>query len=323
MLKKYTSILAVLILAFFSGNVLSKTYDNVYVFGDSLSDTGNLAAAIGSDLPTPPYFQNRITNGQVAVEALSHKLGLKLEPSYYFLGIENGTNYAVAGASAAEEGPIPEPQNLQTQIGAFLYNHMWSAPSDSLYVVFIGGNDVRHARGELNPFDPTDLTAAQGILNEAATIVAGAVDTLIQRGAQHILVVNAPNIGAIPETRMVAEAYGLPWLPGVTAGLTEYFNIVLEKSLQFVEAKNAMPVARFDLYSAFSSLLANAHLLDISNTTDACYLTHDNQLFPIVNPLCLDSNLEADPNSFFFIDEIHPTKSVHKAIGKAMADTIK
>ncbi len=41
-------------------------FSQLYTFGDSLSDTGNLAS-ITLDFP-PPFFMNRISNGPVAVE---------------------------------------------------------------------------------------------------------------------------------------------------------------------------------------------------------------------------------------------------------------
>jgi phospholipase/lecithinase/hemolysin len=34
-----------------------------YVFGDSLSDNGNLASVFGTNFPNPPSFHNSFTNG--------------------------------------------------------------------------------------------------------------------------------------------------------------------------------------------------------------------------------------------------------------------
>jgi outer membrane lipase/esterase len=47
-----------------------------YVFGDSLSDNGNLAAALHTTFPNPPSFDNSFTNGPVAVQLLAESLGL-------------------------------------------------------------------------------------------------------------------------------------------------------------------------------------------------------------------------------------------------------
>ena len=47
-------------------------FSNMYIFGDSLSDTGNRATVTG-DFPAP-FFMNRVSNGQVAVEVLATSL---------------------------------------------------------------------------------------------------------------------------------------------------------------------------------------------------------------------------------------------------------
>ena len=318
MIRRVISVLFLVFILVSSSVAFAKTFSGLYVFGDSLSDMGNAAAAVG-DLPRPPYFDNRLSNGRVAVEALSHKLGLQIEESLYVLGIEHGTNYAVAGAAASDYGP----GDLGAQIGAFLQLNSWSAPEDALYVVFIGGNDVREARGELNPFDPADLAAAHAVLNEAVFNIGAAVQALIGAGATHIVVVNSPNIGAIPETAIAAEYYGVPWLPEVTEGLTVYFNSTLAFAVNQISILSGIDIGQYDLFSTFSYLIANAYLLEITNTTDPCYFTYGNNFMPVLNPICVDAEYEPDPNSFFFIDEIHPTKKVHKAIGKSIADLVR
>ena len=318
MFKRLSSILFLVFIFSIPSFAVAKTYSDLYVFGDSLSDMGNASAVVG-DLPRPPYFDNRLTNGRVAVEALAHKLGLQIKPSLHLLGVEQGTNYAVAGATASEL----EIGNLITQIGAFLQFNPGSAPGDALYVVFIGGNDVRKARSELNPIDPTDLASAHAVLDAAVLNISVAVQTLISAGARHIVVVNSPNIGAIPETIIAAEHFGLPWLPDVTEGLTVYFNTILAGAIEQIAVLGGVDIGQYDLFSVFNNLIVNANFLEIANTTDACYLTFGNNFLPVLNPICVDAEFNPDPNSFFFIDEIHPTKKVHKAIGKSIADLIK
>ena len=77
-------------------------FSSLFVFGDSLSDTGNNAAVIDSGMalplyapgertttpisspafiPTLPYASNRYSNGPVWVEGLAAGLGLSAQPS--------------------------------------------------------------------------------------------------------------------------------------------------------------------------------------------------------------------------------------------------
>ena len=66
--------------------------DRVIVFGDSLSDTGNVFDVFG--IPAAPNFQGRFSNGPVWVEGLAAGLGAPAPmPSR-----NGGTNYAYGGA---------------------------------------------------------------------------------------------------------------------------------------------------------------------------------------------------------------------------------
>ena len=73
--------------------VSAQNYDEIYVFGDSFSDTGNVFNATkGAIPPSPAYFNGRFSNGPVWVEYLAPQLGLTFDPS---------TNFAFGGATGA------------------------------------------------------------------------------------------------------------------------------------------------------------------------------------------------------------------------------
>ena len=97
-------------------------YSNIFVFGDSLSDRGNLAetgflqTSAGlpvTNYPDPPSNHDSFTNGPVAVQVLAQSYGLTADPSVFVTGFKDvnglfgglsyvpGTNYAVAGATSA------------------------------------------------------------------------------------------------------------------------------------------------------------------------------------------------------------------------------
>jgi len=69
----------------------------LHVAGDSLSDQGNGFSLTGGAFPPLPYDQ-RATNGPVAVEYLANALGVPLDAS-----AAGGTNHAVLGATT---GPV-------------------------------------------------------------------------------------------------------------------------------------------------------------------------------------------------------------------------
>lgn len=297
-LFKYLFLLLVLCLP--TALLADQSFDRIYVFGDSLSDTGNLASVAG-DFPEPPYHQNRVTNGLVAVEIMATRLGLPLQTSLHLIGPAVGNNYAVAGASAARSEAI----DLNAQVALFLANHGGVAPSDALYVMFIGGNDVRKARGTV------DWSAAVQHVKEAAQTVATQMQVLAATGAKNWLVVNSPDIGRIPETRLIAEATGMTGLPARTTALTILFNKALKRRVQMLEDEADIEAERFNLYKLFGRIIKKSDKLGFTNSTDPCFRSELGQFTP-------GCNFGFYFDQYIYFDEIHPTARVHAMVGEAM-----
>jgi phospholipase/lecithinase/hemolysin len=274
-------------------------YSRVYVFGDSLSDTGNLASIIG---PFPaPYYMNRVSNGPVAVEILANKLGLNADASLHLIGPAVGSNYAVAGANALGGEEI----DLGSQVLLFQANHGNVAPADALYVMMIGGNDVRGAR-----VDP-DFTSAKNTVNAAVAQVMQSIMTLAQSGARSFLVINSPNIGIIPETQLIAASYNEPKLSIRSRKLSQIYRVALHQALQDLKHDSDLQITEFDLFKFFNKLAKQADRYGITNTTDACFN-------PATFSFHIDCNFGLSFDQFFFFDEIHPTARVHGILGEAL-----
>lgn len=296
---KYTFLL-LLALTMPTALLADQQYDRIYVFGDSLSDTGNLASVVGP-LPEPPYHGNRITNGLVAVEVMANRLGLPLQTSLHLIGPAIGTNYAVAAAKVTRNDPI----DLNTQVALFLANHGGVAPANALYVMFIGGNDIRQAR------ETVGWTAATQLLDEATLTIATQMQVLATSGAKNWLVVNAPDIGRIPETRLIAEATGLTGLAARTTALTMLFNDSLKHQVKLLEEEADIEAERFDLFKLFGRIITKSDKLGFSNSTDPCF----SSALMTFTPGC---NFGLNFNQYVFFDEIHPTARVHAMVGEAM-----
>ncbi len=300
-MRKYSLtkiILLPLLLLFSLTTHASNTYSNVYIFGDSLSDTGNLASVIGG-IPAP-YYKNRISNGPVAVDVFTEKMGFNANASLHLLSLNAGTNYAVAGARASGNSPI----DLDNQILAFQANHGFTAPKDALYVMFLGGNDVRDALYEPNN------AIANTILHTALTKVSKAMSMLSQMGAHSFLVINVPNIALIPETSLIAKATNNPTLIKRAEKFTKHYNKKLHKLVEKLEHKNEMDIKEFSLFKLFGSIVKNSTKLGFSNSTEACFSAITFTFHP-------DCNYGLNAEQFIFFDEIHPTKRVHAIFGNA------
>ncbi|MGZ9082256.1 MAG: SGNH/GDSL hydrolase family protein [Rhodoplanes sp.] len=76
-----------------TGQAAAASYTNMFVFGDSLSDTGNVYDLTRGILPAPPYAGGRFSDGPVYAEYMAKGLGLPLDNV-----LSGGTNYAFGGA---------------------------------------------------------------------------------------------------------------------------------------------------------------------------------------------------------------------------------
>jgi len=296
---------------------------NVFVFGDSLSDTGTLAEALGHNAPNPPSFHDSFTNGPVAVELLAERFGLRADPSLWLTGFTDaahlfppgsvpGTNYAVGGATAAGG-----TTGLPNQVGAFL-NHLGQhAPSDALYVVMIGGNDVRNAAHAGN-----SAGVIAGVNSELAMI-----QLLLSEGATHLLIPNVPNVGAIPEFTQDSPA-------GQAATATAFsllYDQLLASGIQALISQNPTDsLVPFDLFGFNSMIDANAASLGFTNTTDRCYTNavavflnpavplQDTPACGVIDPVLGAANID----HFLYWDNIHPTARVQAMWADAFATTV-
>lgn len=301
-LYRLTRILLIITsLSFTASLSASEDYSQVYVFGDSLSDTGNLASILGG-LPAP-YDSNRVSNGPVAVETLAQHLERPLTASLHLLSMNHGTNYAVARARIIGDRPV----DLQTQLISYFLNHNYLSDPDALYVVFIGGNDIRTARGI------EDFSEARAHVEQAATQVIDSIQQLVQSGARHFLIVNAPDIGAIPETLLLSADN--PLLAARASQLSQHYRLTLKKNLKPLQKDEELELTLFDLMKVFHKITQQAHRYGFEYTTEPCFYL-DRETF---HEACANGQ---NVDAFLYFDEIHPTSRLHGIIGDAFYEAL-
>jgi outer membrane lipase/esterase len=302
MSKYLRSLFAALVLL--SGAAWGTPYSGVYVFGDSLADSGNNAAVIDANLgggrtptplsvpliPTYPYASNRYSNGPVWVEYLAANLGLSAQPA--LLG---GTNFAFGGARTGPAGSS-FPYSMTDQVGMFLGATGGFAPGSALYVVEGGGNDARDVlMTVLGGGDPTALISAY------ASNMANILATLSAAGADQFLVWNIPDIGKIPAINGSGAV-----VTGLASLLVSEMNQALVSALTTLPAGVTDGVHLFDAFGALNGIVADPGAFGFSDVTSACAMS----------AACIN-----DPSGNMFWDGIHPTTAGHAAMARlAMAE---
>jgi phospholipase/lecithinase/hemolysin len=219
-------------------------YSALYVFGDSLSDTGNVYNSLGGAYPPPPYFNGRFSNGPVWVETFAANLGLTANAA-----TGGGTNWAFGGAVTGPALTSSFPTLTQQVNNYYLPAAGGSADPNALYVVWGGGNDVRDG----------DIT------NSVANISA-IISTLTAAGAQNFVIPNLPDIGLTPE----AIAAGPAAVFGATY-LSTLFNSQLAATLPGLEASLGVNIFEVDVYGFLNNVIANPGSFGITNTNTSCF----------------------------------------------------
>lgn len=148
-------------------------WDSLTVFGDSLSDGGNVGRFTYDGAQHPLYD-----------EILAADAGLSLRPSS-----QGGSNYAQGGAVTV---PALNPAfNTQDQLARWLQRNNGRAERNGLYIYWAGANDIA-AAVLANP-----LTAPQTVA-ASASAAAAQVRTLLDAGAGTVIVPNVPQLGTTP-----------------------------------------------------------------------------------------------------------------------------
>jgi len=275
-------LLAALALLAFSGLAMAGPISAVVVYGDSLSDNGNLFAVSGQ--PGAPYYQGRRSNGPVAVEQLAQALGAPLA-DFAWIGATTGIgNYADGGTptslgAVSLPGMQAELANTQALLVPFLAN--------GLFIVWGGPNDF------LAP-SPLDTTPAQVVARGVGNLL-GIVSTLQVLGAQHILVPGMPDLGLTPYFAGLG-----PLAAAQASAVTDAFNAALYAGLP-------SGVQYYDTAALLRSIVANSAAFGLTNVTDACFTG---------GTVC------ADPSQYLFWDDFHPTTAGHSIVASGFEQTV-
>lgn len=272
-------------------------YSRVVVVGDSLSDSGNAFVLLGFAevppfpglIPDAPYARGGLhfSNGETWVEQLAKQLHLGGDAGPALRAPGVFSNYAVGGARARPGTPF----DLTTQVGLFLADLGGAAPSDALYVVWLGGNDLRDA--VLAVLTDSTLVTSFGIVNAAVTAIGQNLTVLASHGARTFLVPNAPDVGIVPALQGTG-------LEGVATLLSAFFNAILEPVLAGLDAMLGITVVRVDVFTLFNQLVAHPETAGLVDVHHSC-ITPDT----VVGAFC------GRPDEFLFWDGIHPTRATH------------
>ena len=284
-------------------------YSSIVVFGDSLSDTGNVAhltyEKYGFRVPGPvaDYTDGSFTDGYdtapaaqlysgVWIKQLAESMPSKPEVKN---SLDGGTNYAFGyattgtgtGAFTFGAGDVfsVDVENIGQQITDYLATNPKITPK-TLFVVWGGANDLIHGG-----------FTEENILGSAANQMLN-IQRLIDAGATQFIVPNLPPLGLIPRVN------GDPVTAGFVNQASAYYNLALGAGVQLILKSNSgkqLRIAQLDVFGLFGKIVAAPADFSLTNVTGS------SQAMPV------------NPDNFLFWDDLHPTTHGHAILATTAA----
>jgi len=294
-------------------------YSGLYVFGDSLSDTGNdflvttsrqLTPAIPPSVsPYATYWQGRFSNGPVAAEYLwrlvSRKNNAELSPSVTdpTLTTKPALSFAFGGSTSGYDTmtpmgfPVPGLQSQVDMFRAALNGR--KAPHTALYMVWSGSNDY-----------------LQSLTDGPYTVVGNvskAIRNLYASGGRDFIVPNLANMGITPFVKAQNQGPLFTQLSKQHNALLKAALAVLERDLRDIR------IVTVDVYKLGEALGSTGLIED--DVPAAEFLAPEQGAADCLfraPATCVNVTQPAFMPPFLFWDLMHPTTQVHGVLGTAM-----
>ncbi|MEY8766796.1 MULTISPECIES: SGNH/GDSL hydrolase family protein [Francisella] len=315
--------------------------DRILIFGDSLSDQGNLYTYTGGIIPkSKPYYNGMFSNGPTWANLLTKKLSYLQKPIAV-------SSYAVGGATAILNPKWVEqglPYNLGGEIEIYKKVDTDAHDTDrNLAIIFIGGNDY------LSISDSEDMTKIHYIAKEVTDKIISSIDEI---NAQKTILIGIPNLSLVPESeirgnqKQLAEVSRLhnKYLEDFARGksnvvfisINDMFEKLFTNTAEFNQEFNTkinadkvgetcwkggyfLPSPRdFDSKEFYNSLImSNSDLLRSNGGEDEAFDIDKIPLNSDITSAILGAETGQmcdNPEEFIFWDNVHPTQQVQKAL---------
>lgn len=285
----------------FSYNHSIWTNDNVFqptainkmvVFGDSLSDTGNMFNGSQWIFPNSnSWFLGHFTNGFVWTEYIAQNKDI---PLY---------NWAVGGAAGTNQ--YVALTGVYDQVTSYL-TYMKMAknyrPENTLFTLEFGLNDFMNYDREV-PEVKADFSAALIRLTDA--------------GAKNILLFTLPDATKAPQFKYSTQEEALK----VRQKIVE-FNQYIAEQAQYYQDKG-INVQLYDAYSLFEQMTSNPQEHGFQNASEPCLdINRSSALDYLYSHSLTNECAYYGSDSYVFWGVTHPTTATHKYIADNIIETV-
>lgn len=265
--------------------------DKLIIFGDSLSDTGNLYKKFLNGFPlSPPYHEGHFSNGQIWVDFIKTRFNI---PSEALINYSHGGSRLIQSLL-----PIP---GLEAQVDKYIEVNNRKVKSSGLYIMWIGANDI--------VFDKQSGVTPD--IDKMQQTLTTQIEKLVLVGARHFLILELPNLGFSPEAFQIDKKNGNSDYSQKLQKLSNEYNTELGKGIKKLAAKYPdVTLESFNTYSFFEDMIKNSKDYGVLNTQDRC---NPNWYITPIEAVC------TNPDEYAFWDAVHPTSRSHQLLEEGLS----
>ncbi len=267
------------------------TIKQIVLFGDSLSDTGNLKRWT-KVMPAYPFWYGRFSDGFIwndylkriaHLPILNFAFGGAKTEGYNNFYIKDYLDYIRAEARNIITGSSRDYVNnyVNNYLTADSYaskEFKISRPDETLYIVWIGANDyISKFEQTIYSEDffkyPDSINGSRTVSERAVNNIVEQINTLISRGAKNFLVINLPDFGKTPLPLKIKYDPNLDDKEDkkeFSANISEvvkYYNAYLSNSLLNIpqNSNGTVNINLLNIYDSFNLLLDGKNILTKEN----------------------------------------------------------
>jgi len=320
----------------FAGSVQAQRFSSVVVFGDSLSDSGNLAQfdpvrttfgmlqIEGRQLSLPAGTSFTTNPDPVWSEIVAQTFGASGTNS-----LAGGSNHAWGAACVNRDDASCSVLSLpgadhaipttEEQIDQYLALSGGRAEPDTLYSMWGGGNDINGIAADLQSSALDAVSAAAAVANVAEAFV-GQVRRLQEAGARHVLVFNLPDLGRTPYALAQTE----PGRAAALSLLSGTYNQEIAARLSSLE----IGIVPINVAVLTNEIFEDPETYGFTNVVGkACPPTGIPGLEVGDSIVCgpTDSGYGFPPHAdetYFFADGLHPSGAAHAIVANVVTSTL-
>ncbi|KAI9298961.1 hypothetical protein K502DRAFT_357995 [Neoconidiobolus thromboides FSU 785] len=298
---QYLALLSVLITSGLSIKVPVK-YDQLYIFGDSLSDYDNTYVLSNHSSPNDKYYYNgRYSNGPTWIERLGKKLSIPNVKSFAYAA---ATSDNIEFPATLVPGGVPGAIQQVNEFVKYYNGHKKNGklPKSPLVSFAFGGNDF-----------PSPGSSPQKMVNNLEKSI---VKIINEKSLNNFLIMTTTPLDITPQVKSLPKEHQIQF-----ELITKQIGTLWSEAIN--RLRKNYPKIRIYTFDSRDILLKltkqkTTEGVSIDEVNGSCLVkqeTGENSLTTY--------NVCSDPDKYIFYDSIHPTSNTHQYFADEIYNIMK